>query len=86
MGCPDLRNCYAQILKSALRLVLSVGNSGQRQAYDCHVTDFHGTLCETDHTAAPLENSRLAGVWSHLADMPTARSEVAAAEVDGRST
>ena len=64
--------------------LLPVGNSGQRQTYDYDVTDFHGTLCETDHTEAPLESSRLAGVWSYLADMPTARSKVAAAEVDGK--
>ena len=84
MGCPEPGNFYAQVLTSGLRLVLAVGNSGQRQTYDYRVTDFHGTLCETDHTEAPLESSPLAGVWSHLADMPTARNEVAAAEVDGK--
>ena len=84
LGCPEPDTSYAQVLTPGLRLVLAVYDSGRRRTYDYRVTDFHGTLCENEVTEAPLESSPLAGVWSRLADMPTPRSEVAAARVHGK--
>lgn len=84
LGCPEPGNAYAQVLTSGLRLVLAVEGSDGRETYDYRVTDFHGTLCEQDGTEAPIETRPLVGVWSRLADMPTPRSEVAAARVHGK--
>ena len=58
--------------------------SYQRQVFDYRVTGNHGALCTQAKQQEPLERRQLAGIWSTLAPMPTARSEVAAAELNGK--
>ncbi len=80
LGCPEPGTLYAQVLTSGIWLLLSY----QGQEFDYRVTDNHGALCTQSQQQEPLERRPLAGIWSTLAPMPTPRSEVAAAELDGK--
>ncbi len=80
LGCPEPGLFYAQVLSAGIWLVLSY----QGQEFDYRVTDIHGLLCTQDQQQEPLEQRPLAGVWSRLAPLLTPRSEVAAAELNGK--
>ena len=80
LGCPAPGMLYAQVLSAGLWLVLSY----QGQEFDYRVTDVQGSLCTQTQQQEPLEQQPLAGIWSRLAPLPTPRSEVAAAALNGR--
>ena len=80
LGCPVPGIAYLQALTEGIWLVLSY----QEQVFDYRVTDNHAALCTQAQQQEPLERRPLAGIWSTLAPMPTPRSEVAAAELNGK--
>ena len=82
LGCPEPGMLYAQVLTTGIWLVLSQ----REQEFDYRVTDNNGelSLCTQDRQQEPSERRPLAGIWSALAPMPTPRSEVAAAELNGK--
>ncbi len=79
LGCPEPGMLYSQVLSLGIWLVLSY----QGLEFDYRVTDIHSLLCTQDQQQEPLSQRPLAGVWSRLASLPTPRSEVAAAELNG---
>ena len=79
LGCPEPGMLYAQVLTTGIWLVLF----HQGQEFDYRVTDNSGELCTQAQQQEPLERRPLAGIWSTLAPMPTPRSEVAAAKLNG---
>ena len=81
LGCPEPGMLYAQVLTTGIWLVLSQ----REQEFDYRVTDDNGAqLCTQARQKEPLERRPLVGIWSALAPMPTPRSEVAAAELNGK--
>lgn len=80
LGCPEPDGLYLQVLTPGIKLLLSY----QGREFDYRITGFHGLLCTQEETEAPLERRPLEGLWSTLARLPTARSEVAAAELNGK--
>lgn len=80
LDCPEPGIGYLQVLTEGIWLVLSY----QEQVFDYRVTDDHGALCTQARQRVPLERRPLAGIWSTLAPMPTPRSEVAAAKLNGK--
>ena len=80
LGCPEPGMMYAQVLTTGIWLVVS----HQEQEFDYRVTDNNGALCTQARQQEPLERRPLGGIWSALAPMPTPRSEVAAAELNGK--
>ena len=71
---------YAQVLTSGMRVVFRY----EGQEFDYHIAGIHGLLCAQEQTQEPLDRQSLAGIWSRLAGLPTPRSEVAAAELNGK--
>ena len=80
LGCPEPGFSYAQVLTPGILLVLSY----QEKKFDYRITDFHGLLCEQAQQSQEIEGEKLEGIWSRVADLPTARSEVTAAELNGK--
>ena len=80
LGCPEPGLGYTQELSAGIWLVLSY----QGQAFDYRITGVQGSLCTQAQQLEPLERQPLAGIWSRLAPLPTPRSEVAAAELNGK--
>ena len=80
LGCPQPDNFYAQVLTPGIRLILT----HEGQEFDYRISGVHGLLCANEDPGPMLEHQPLEGFWARLADLPTPRSEVAAAEVDGK--
>ena len=80
LGCPAPGGFYAQVLTPGVRVLLA--HQGQR--FDYHGADSGVTLCPEGQRQDPLEARPLQGVWSILAPVPTARSEVAAVKLNGK--
>ena len=80
LGCPEPGRAYAQVLTPGLWLMLS--HSGQ--TFDYRLGGGGTVLCDLEQRQEPLERRPLVGLWSSLATVPTARSEVAAAQVAGK--
>lgn len=79
-GCPEPGMAYAQVLTSGIWLVLS----SQGNEFDYRITGEHWTRCQARQQGEPLARQPLDGLWSRLAPVPTPRSEVAVAELDGK--
>ena len=79
LACPEPDMMYAQVLTVGLWLVLV----HQGQEYDYRVEGGRAVRCVQSSTGEPLERQRLHGIWTRLAGLPTPRSEVAAAELNG---
>ena len=85
LGCPEPDGVYLQVLTPGIWVILN----REGQEYDYRISGIHGRLCEEAQTEEaqtdePLDRKPLEGVWSRLADVPTARSEVAVAELNGK--
>ena len=80
LGCPEPELIYVQVLSAGIWLVLSY----RGQEFDYRVTDTHSLLCTQAQQQEPLERQPLTGIWSRLAPLPTPRSEVASAELNGK--
>ena len=80
LGCPEPDTFYAQVLTTGVRLVLV----HQGQEYDYRVEGERAVRCVQGNTREPLERQPLPGIWTRLAGVPTPRSEVAAAELNGK--
>ena len=80
LGCPEPDMAYAQVLTPGIRLVVS----HQGRDFDYRITSGGARLCGSQSQVEPLEQEALEGVWSRLADVPTARSEVTVAQVKGK--
>lgn len=80
LGCPEPGFSYAQVLTEGIQLLLLY----QREKFDYRFAEIHGQLCETARPGSALESRPLPGIWTSLADMPTTRSEVAAAALDSK--
>ena len=75
LGCPQPGFFYAQVLATGIWLILS----HQGKEFDYRIVGSTARLCSQPETVKPLEQEALEGVWSRLAGVPTARSEVAVA-------
>ena len=80
MGCPEPDTAYAEVLTPGIWLIF---DTGEKQ-YDYSIVGSRAFLCTQVQLQDPLERRPLEGVWSRLAPVPTPRSEVASAELDGR--
>ena len=80
LGCPDPGMVYAQVLTPGIWLVLSY----RGQEYDYRIANSLAVLCAQTERRDPLDRKPLEGVWSRLAPVPTPRSEVAAATMNGK--
>ena len=80
LGCPEPGVSYVQALTDGIRLVLGHGGT----EYDYRIGGPRARLCLLDEGADPMDRRPLEGMWSRLAPVPTARSEVAAAELNGK--
>ena len=80
LGCPQPEFSYAQVLTSGILLVLSY----QGREFDYRIFGSTALLCPQPGLGEPLDREALKGVWSRLADVPTPRSEVAVAELNGK--
>ena len=80
LGCPQPGFFYAQVLATGIWLVLS----HQGKEFDYRTAGSTALLCSQPETVEPLDQETLDGVWSRLADLPTARSEVAVADLSGK--
>lgn len=80
LGCPQPGFSYAQVLTPGILLVLS----HQGREFDYRTVGSTPLLCSEPEPGEPLEREALEGVWSRLAGVPTARSEVAVAELNGK--
>ena len=80
LGCPAPGQLYAQVLTPGVKLVLSY----KGQQFDYRITGQATRLCSRGSTGQPLEQQPLEAIWSRLAELPTPRSEVAAAGLDGK--
>ena len=80
LGCPRPGLAYAQMLTPGLRLVLTY----RGQALDYRTAGTRALLCTQPQRNEPLESIPLPGLWTTLAPMPTVRTEVAVAELDGK--
>ena len=94
LGCPVPDKFYAQVQTPGIWLILSnvadrhrpslqvLSNRGQD--YDYRIAESQTLLCTQDQTIEPSEREPIEGLWTRLASMRTARSEVAAAELNGK--
>lgn len=80
LGCPEPGFSYAQALTEGIQLLLLY----ETEKFDYRITGVYSRLCENAQPGQALESRPLLGIWSRLADMPTPRSEVAAATVGGK--
>ena len=80
LACPEPDMLYAQVLTPGVWLVLV----HQGQEYDYRVEGKRAVRCIHSNTGQPLERQPLPGIWTRLASLPTPRSEVAAAKLDGK--
>ena len=80
LGCPEPDGFYAQVLTPGIRLVLS----HQDSVFDYRITSTASRLCTLESSSRPINQQPLEGIWSRLAEAPTARSEVTAAELNGK--
>ena len=80
LGCPQPGVSYAQVLTPGIWLVLS----HQSREFDYSIADTRAVLCQERRGAQPLDRMTLSGMWSRLAPVPTSRSEVAAADLNGK--
>ncbi|MBI4338079.1 MAG: galactose oxidase [Chloroflexi bacterium] len=80
LGCPEPGQGYLQVLTPGAWLILSF----QGREYDYRIAGPQAFLCTRPEKTGPLEGRALDGFWSRLASAPTARSEVAVAELNGR--
>ena len=79
LGCPQPDRFYLQVITSGTRVVLFHGG----KQYDYRVAGSIVVLCALQEFKVAGEVDLPEGFWSRLAALPTARSEVAAAVVDG---
>ena len=80
LGCPQPGFFYAQVLTPGIWLVLSY----QGREFDYRVAGSTALPCSEPEPGEPLDQEALEGVWSRLAGVPTARSEVAVTELNGK--
>ena len=80
LACPEPDMLYAQVLTPGIWLVL-VRQGGN---YDYRVVGERAVRCVQSNTGEPLDRQPLPGIWTRLAGLPTPRSEVAAAELNGK--
>ena len=80
LACPEPDMVYAQVLTPGIWLILV----HQGQEFDYRVEGERAVLCVQGNTGEPLDRQPLPGVWTRLAGLPTPRSEVAVAELNGK--
>ena len=80
LGCPEPGMLYVQVLTLGVWLILS----HEGQVFDYRISGSNARLCEQSERRDPLDHEPIVGLWSTLSPLPTARSEVAAAELNGR--
>ena len=80
LGCPEPGMLYTQVLTPGVWLILSHGE----EEFDYRIAGSEALLCIQSQRSEPVERQPLGGVWSRQAPMPTSRSEVAAAALDGK--
>lgn len=80
LGCPEPGKFYTQALAPGFWLVFA----HQGQEFDYRIAGSQALLCTQQQRTEPLERQPLTGLWSRLAPLPTSRSEVAVAELNGK--
>lgn len=80
LGCPEPGVAYTQAIVPGFQVLLVVGN------VEHYYHTGHGAmlLCPEERRDDPYREHPVEGVWSILMAAPTARREIAAAELDGK--
>jgi len=80
LGCGEPGMFYAQVLTPGIWLVFH----SQEHMFDYRISGEGWTICSSTEGGEPLTRQPLGGLWSNLAPVPTPRSEVAVAELNGK--